>query len=326
MTPSVVGFGGIFSGVNKKLQRMVDERGGWFSRADALEAGYTLSEIRLRFHRRQWERLCRDAYVETAGWPADESPWERTERMHGLLARAVIGRMAGQAVISHQSATLLHGLPAWGLDHSQVHITKFPGRARSDRSVRVHRAALRSDEVDEAIGLRVTSPARAIVETTCTSSYEVGVVLSDAALRAGLVTSEQLTAMARRLEHWPGSPAAQAATSFADGSSESVGESRLRVLMANEGLPAPRPQVEIRDQTGRLLGRVDFLLLDHLIVEFDGALKYESSKTLVAEKWREDRIRELGYSFARVSWTDLDQPRQTATRLRRLLGVPALTP
>ena len=324
--PPVVGFGGIFSGVNKKLQQVVDVRGGWFSRADALEAGYTISEVRLRLHRRQWERLCRDAYVESAGWPADEAPWERTERMHGLLARAVIGRMAGEAVISHQSATLLYGLPAWGLDHSQVHLTKITGRARSDRAVRVHRAALREDEVGEALGLRLTSPARAIVETTCTSSYEVGVVLSDAALRVGLVTSEQLTAMARRLEHWPGSPAARAATAFADGSSESVGESRLRVLMANEGLPAPKPQVEIRDRTGRLLGRVDFLLLDHLIVEFDGALKYESSRDLVAEKWREDRLRELGYSFARISWADLDRSRETGTRLRRLLGVPALTP
>lgn len=324
--PPRAGVGGIFSGVNKNLQRVAHERGGWFSRADALEAGYTLSEIRLRLHHRRWMRLCRDAYVESAGWPTDEPQWVCTERLHGLTARAVFARSAGGAVISHQSATLLYGLPLWRLDHSQVHLTKITGRARSDRTVRVHRAALRTDEIGEAYGLRLTSPARAIVETTCTSSYEVGVVLSDAALRAGLVSSEQLTTMAKRLEHWPGSPAAQAATAFADGSSESVGESRLRVLMANEGLPTPKSQVEIRDADGRLIGRVDFLLLDQLIVEFDGAVKYESPKDLVTEKRREDRLRERGYSFVRVGWTDLDQPRQTATRLRRLLGVPALTP
>jgi hypothetical protein len=320
------GFGGIFSGVNKNLQRVARERDGWFSLGDAMEAGYTLSEIRLRLHRQRWTRLCRDAYVESVDWPADEPQWVRTERLHGLMARAVFARAGGGAVISHQSATLLRGLPDWGLDHSQVHLTKTSGRARSDRTVRVHRAALRSDEISEAFGLRLTSPARAIVETTCTSSYEVGVVLSDAALRDGLVSPEQLTTMAKRLEHWSGSPAAQAATAFADGASESVGESRLRVLMANEGLPTPKLQVEIRDADGRLIGRVDFLLLGQLIVEFDGALKYESPKDLVAEKWREDRLRECGYSFARVSWNDLDQPRQTAARLRRLLGVRALTP
>jgi hypothetical protein len=120
-------------------------------------------------------------------------------------------------------------------------------------------------------GLRLTSPARAVVETTCTSSYEVGVVLSDAALREGLVTEGQLVRMAKRLEHWPGSPAACAAVGFADGASESVGESRLRVLMANEGIPSPESQVEIRDSEGRLLGRVDVLVRKRLIVEFDGA-------------------------------------------------------
>ncbi len=227
------------------------------------------------------------------------------------MTRAAIRRMDAGVVISHQSATLLHGLPDWGLDYGRVQLTKTAGRSRSDRTVQIHRAALAADDVGELFGLRLTVPARAIVETTCTSSYEVGVVLSDAALRAGMVTSEQLTRMAKRLEHWPGSPAAQAAAAFADGRSESVGESRLRVLMANEGLPSPKPQVEIHNAAGLLLGRVDFLLLDHLIVEFDGALKYDSSKALVAEKWREDRLRELGYSFARVSWADLDHPRQT---------------
>ncbi|WP_433015693.1 type IV toxin-antitoxin system AbiEi family antitoxin domain-containing protein [Kribbella sp. CA-294648] len=312
--------------MNKKLQRVAGERGGWFSRADALEAGYTASELRLRLRRGQWERLCRDVYFEPAAWPEDELPWARTERMHTLMARAAIRRMGAGVVISHQSATLLHGLPDWGLDHRRVQLTKTAGRSRSDRTVQIHRAVLAPDDVGELLGLPLTVPARAVVETTCTSSYEVGVVLSDAALRAGLVTSEQLIRMAKRLEHWPGSPAAQAAVAFASGTSESVGESRLRVLMANEGLPSPKSQVEIHDATGRLLGRVDFLLLGHLIVEFDGALKYDNSKALVAEKRREDRLRELGYSFARVTWADLDRPHETGARLRRLLAVPNLAP
>jgi hypothetical protein len=147
------------------------------------------------------------------------------------------------------------------------------------------------------------------------------VVLSDAALRAGLVDQDELIAAADRFKHWQGSPAARAATRFADGRSESVGESRLRVLMANEGLPAPTLQAEIRDSGGPLLGRVDFLLDGVLIVEFDGAQKYsdDAKRVIVAEKWREDRIRELGYSFVRVGWADLAHPARTADRIRRAL-------
>jgi hypothetical protein len=312
--------GGMFSGVNKRLRRVAGERGGWFSRADVLAAGYSDSEIRLRLRKGVWIRLCRDAYVETGSWPVSETPWERTRRLHQLMAQAVTHRMNGEGVISHQSATLLHGLPSWGLDYGRVHLTKTAGRARSDRAVQIHRSVLDLDDVYDLAGLRLTSPARAVIEATCTSSYEVGVMLCDAALREGLVTRDQLIRMAKRLEHWSGSPAARAAAEFADGASESVGESRLRVLMVNEGIPSPELQVEIRDSDGRLLGRVDFLVLSRLIVEFDGTQKYEKRKDLVAEKWREDRLRERGYSFVRIGWADLERPHETGARLRHALA------
>ncbi|WP_427886867.1 hypothetical protein ACQHIV_28760 [Kribbella sp. GL6] len=192
------------------------------------------------------------------------------------------------------------------------------GRARSGRAVRVHRRATAADEIVELGGLRVTSVDRAIVETTCTSTYEVGVVLADAALRMDLTSRERLGATVRRHHRWHGSPAARAAAQFANGLSESVGESRFRVLLANHGLPAPELQVEIRDDTGRLLARVDFLLGGVLVIEFDGALKYvDGADAVVAEKWREDRLRERGYGVLRFGWADLNRAHETATRIWR---------
>jgi hypothetical protein len=310
----------MFSGVNKRLSNVTDKRGGWFTRLDALAAGYSDSEIRLRLRKGQWTRLCRNAYAEPDHWPEGESPWERTRRLHGLMARVLIERMSGEVAISHQSAALLHGLPSWGFDLDRVQLTRMAGRARSDRTSEIHRSPLMADDVVEVQGLRLTSPARAIIETTCISSYEVGVVLCDAALRDGIATAEQLLSMSKRLEHWSGSPACRTAVAFADGASESVGESRLRVLMANQGVPPPALQVEIRNPDGQLVGRVDFLVQKTLIVEFDGAQKYDSPKVLLAEKWREDRLRELGYSFVRVGWADLDRPRETGDRLHQALA------
>lgn len=301
---------------------MAAERGGWFKWTDALAAGYSVSQIRLRVRRKQWQRLCRDMYVGGDLQVEGEAPWELTKRVHLMKTEAVLQRMDGDAVLSHQSATLLHGLPIWGLDYGQVHVTRSTGRARSERSVQVHRSALGPEDICELQGLRLTTAARAIAETTCATSYEVGVCLADAALRDGLLTKDQLIETANRLRFRPGSPAARTAAGFADGRSESVGESRLRVLMADQGLPQPELQVEIRDAGGRLLGRVDFLLGGWLVVEFDGAQKYESTKDLVAEKWREDRIREQGYAFARVGWPDLDHPNRTARKLHQTLIQP----
>lgn len=101
---------------------------------------------------------------------------------------------------------------------------------------------------------------------------------------------------------------------------ESVGESRLRVLLADLPLPPATPQAEIRDASGCLVARVDFLLPQWgIVIEFDGALKYggaDGRDQLIAEKRREDRLRDLGFEVVRVSWTDLDQPAVVAGRIR----------
>ena len=293
-------------------------RGGWFTRADVIAAGYSDSELRGRVRSGQWSRMSYNSYVEPRGTPADETTWERALRLHRLNIRMAIERL-GDVVVSHQSAAVLHGLPQWGTDLTKVHFTRpAAGRDRTGRAIRVHRSPVAADEVAFVDGLPVTSVERAILETTCTTSYEVGVVLSDAALRVGSTTPDKLAAVVRRHRHWPGSPAARAAVRFANGLSESVGESRLRVLMANHALPAPELQVEIRDDLGDLIGRVDFLLLGRQIVEFDGAAKYSGNPDAVlAEKWREDRLREAGYGVTRVGWSHLDHPQATAQRLWR---------
>ena len=303
--------------MNPKLSVLTAARRGWFTRADAIQSGYSDSELRRRLRAGQWARLSRDVYVEPAAWPDGEPSWERARRLHLLRTRAVVERMGAGVVVSHQSAALLHGLPSWGLELAKVQLTKPIGRARSDAVADVHRSRFEPGEITMVDGLRVVTPARAITETACVSSYEVGVVLADAALHDQLVTAEALAATADRHRYWNGSPAARAAVRFSDRRSESVGESRLRVLMANHGFPPPELQAEIRDETGRLIGRVDFLLPGRLIVEFDGALKYgDTADAVLAEKWREDRLRACGYRVVRVSWADLAQPRATADRIR----------
>ncbi|MGW6196311.1 type IV toxin-antitoxin system AbiEi family antitoxin domain-containing protein [Kribbella sp. NPDC055110] len=308
--------------MNRRLEVIAAGRGGWFTRPDAHAAGYSDSELRQRVRSGQWLRMSFNSYVDPRAWP-DEPPWERATRRHLLHVRMASERL-GDVVVSHQSAALLHGLPVWGTDLARAHFTRVAsGRPRVGRGVQVHRGTPAVDEIVELGGLNVTSVDRAIVETACTTSYEVGVVMADVALR-GLTTREQLAAVVRRHRHWRGLPAAQAAVLFADARSESVGESRLRVLMANHGLPEPELQVEIWDAGGRLIGRVDFLLAGVLVVEFDGAMKYgDNADAVLAEKYREDRLRECGYGVARVNWAELTNPHETAARLERALRAHA---
>lgn len=77
------------------------------------------------------------------------------------------------------------------------------------------------------------------------------------------------------------------------------------------------PQVELRDASGHLVARVD-LVVDDVVLEFDGAVKYEGAdgrEELVREKAREDAIRALGYRVIRVTWRDLFRPGWLGPRL-----------
>jgi len=58
-----------------------------------------------------------------------------------------------------------------------------------------------------------------------------------------------------------------------------------------------------------------------VILEFDGALKYggTGADALIAEKVREDRLRDLGYEVVRVTWADLAQPLELIARIRRAI-------
>jgi len=58
--------------------------------------------------------------------------------------------------------------------------------------------------------------------------------------------------------------------------------------------------------------RVDFLYeQQRTVVEFDGLVKYSGAdgrEALVAEKRREDRLRDLGFQVVRVTLAELDRP------------------
>ncbi|WP_132197335.1 MULTISPECIES: type IV toxin-antitoxin system AbiEi family antitoxin domain-containing protein [Kribbella] len=309
--------------MNMNLAATAAKRGGWFDRRDALAAGYTDDEVHARVRDGRWLRLCRGAYAIPG--PDDESraDWDKAIWRHRMMARAIYHRLGGRAVVSHQSALLLHGVEVSDLDLSRVHLTRLDGFGRSGASVCQHAArppVLDPVEVDRE---RLTPGARSVVETIRGTPYPVAVSVVDAALRLGVATAEQLTDALELFTGRTGTHTAQRAVWFGDARAESVGESRLRVLMSDLGLPEPLLQVEIRDAGGRLVARVDFLFERWgVIVEFDGALKYAGvgAEALIAEKAREDKLRDLGYEVVRAVWADLAQPAELVARIRRAIA------
>ncbi|MFG1627807.1 type IV toxin-antitoxin system AbiEi family antitoxin domain-containing protein [Kribbella sp. NPDC049227] len=308
--------------MNPRLSALAERQGEVFSRGQALASGYTPRQVADRLADGRWERVRHGQYAERSDVSA-MPPWEQQRVRHLRAIHAVLNaHRDGAVVVSHQSALALHGMPLWGLDLKHVHVTRARDRAGGlVAGVQHHLGRLVPADVNHADGVPVTTVPRALIETACTTSFEAAVVAADAVLHEGRVDEAELLRLLQVIEFWPGSPVARAAVRFADARSESVGESRLRVLMHQFDLPAPALQAEFYDADG-FIARVDFHFpLDDTVVEFDGLLKYGggSPDVLIQEKRREDRLRALGLQVVRATWSDFNRPARLAAAIRGAL-------
>lgn len=310
--------------MNQKLTLTASRRGGWFYRQDAIDAGYSNADLRTRVRQGRWTRLCHGAYTELDLTSEASDPWELPAELHVRKAKAVYHRLGGRAVLSHQSALLLHGIRVSGLDLSYVHVTRRAGPGRCRAGITHHAAEPPVTEPVTVHDVQLTPGPRAVVEAARFADYANAVAAVDAALHRGLATPPELAEALKLFPGRCGTRTAAVAVAFGDGRAESVGESRLRILLADLGLPTPVLQEEIRDSSGCLAGRVDFLLKPWgVVIEFDGELKYggaDGVQKVVSEKWREDRLRDLGYEVVRISWDDLDHPARVAARINHAIA------
>jgi very-short-patch-repair endonuclease len=253
----------------------------------------------------------RGLYAVEALAETDPEQWHRQ-----LCAGAFL--LYPDAVLVGTTAVLAHGIPVWGAPLEVPTITRPIKRAGGVGAFWVRPA--RGAVVDSEWG-PASTPAEAVVQHAIDRGIIPGVVSADAALRAGTVTDTQLADAVARVRMWPRASRAASMLSFVDGRRESVGESRCGVAMAMAGIDVT-PQVQISDDDGGVVARVDFLVTGtNVIVEFDGRVKYASgdSDVLWKEKRREDRLRRLGYVVVRLTWADLERPGAVAAAVRRAL-------
>ena len=158
------------------------------------------------------------------------------------------------------------------------------------------------------------------------TAARAAVVAADAALHRKLTTLDELLNEVAAAVRRPGMCRAREVINFAEGRTESVGESRSRVAIWRGGLPMPEPQLKIRTAAGEVLARSDFGWEEFKTVgEFDGAQKYgrllipgePPGDKIYQEKLREDMIRDAGWQVARWTWDELETPDVIVKRLWR---------
>lgn len=265
-------------------------------------------------------RVARGAYVETVDWMS-----LTTDDKYRATVRAAAAISAPESQFSHDSAAALHRLPSIGTWPAIAH-ELVPRALGGSSRVGIRRHARGLDPSPALIdGVTVTSLARTIIDMSCSTPFVRAVAMADHAMRGGL-TLDHLTATADALGSYRGLTRARRVGEFASALSESPGESFSRVQFHALGYPAPELQVEFFDEGGSI-GFADFYWRNlGLIVEFDGRSKYGAQRLyqrgmtleqiLLSEKAREDRMRRVSRSFARLDWAKVSDRRRLAGYLR----------
>ena len=287
--------------------------------AGILRRGRDLRSIGVEPTRGGWQHVRNGVWVTDREWRA-----LTPEHRHAALVYATdlcLKRENPLFVVT--SAAAVWGLPrieAWP-DAVRV-LVGTRARGRGSALVRPHVG--RPAEGVRVGGVRVTTPARTVVDLARTCSLQTAVAAADHALRHGLCTLDELQdevdAVPPRVR---GRHTARVVAALADPLSMSPGESLSRVQMFLLNLPRPRLQQEVHDELG-LVGIVDFGW-EGVVGEFDGKVKYrveegsgaaEAGEVVWREKQREDRLRSR-VRVARWTWAVALDPVKLGALLAR---------
>lgn len=244
----------------------------------------------------------------------DQCVWEaaHAHARYDLLVRGVLLGHT-QWLASHHAALAVHGLPLFGVDMDLVDVVAPVTTSKKRTGLHVHIATRAQQALIKSPAVMTVSVADACVLTAADHGFEGGVVAMDAAVKRGMATVGALSTALRGSGLRYGAQQARDAIAAVDPKCESPGETRTRLILVAHGLRV-RSQVSLSDLEG-FIGRVDFLVEERVVVEFDGAVKYEGldgKRALMDEKRREERLRDAGFRVVRVTWSDPE-----ATRVAR---------
>ena len=246
-------------------------------------------------------------------------------REHALRVAAVQASVGRDAIASHHSAALIHGLDLYPAAPDLVTLTRPPPR-RSNRlrseGIIFHTAALPADHANARYGVPLTTVPRTVVDLARLSSFMSAVVTADSALRSGWFSTASLTAACDACAGWPGIQRARRAVEFADPRAESVFESCARVVFAECGIEPPELQLSIAGADFRF--SVDFCWPRYRVVaEADGALKYADPRKAIKQLDRDRLLRDAGYKVVHFTWGELfNSQRAVIARIRRAFAAP----
>jgi hypothetical protein len=285
-----------------------------FTAQTAMAAGISHHVLRRLVRHEAIIRFQPGVYGQPYADEPEEERWARIQREHIVRARAALQAHPDHA-LSHRSGAVVFGWPVSLHPDEPVHLTALHVEPRSRRvggKVLHHSDSIINDVV-EVDGLRVLTPNRTVADCLRTMTPANGVAVADGALRGGATDLLAVEGSLAGMRRWRGRPKANASLKLVDPRRETWLESFSFVALHGLGIELPTPQVEVFDEWGRFVGRVDGMWIAEGVVgeadgwgkylmggsDFDGPSGRAAALRVVEEKVREDDLRGLGLELVR---------------------------
>lgn len=286
-----------------------------------LAAGLTTRLLEVGVCQGLLHRLRRGVYIPSQQWQG-RPPWIQDKM-------ALFGHVAlsnGLPVYSHFSAARLHRLQVWN-SSPLIHVSAGynASAAKLPDDVVLHKLEVPDEDVVQGYvkgvgAVRFTSLRRTVLDCAMVAPFAQAVVIGDSALNKGLLLEEVVSLLAVAVGR-RGVRRARRAIEAMNALSESAGETRTRLFVAE--LPIEQPEIQVWLDSSRGSFRVDFVWRRlRLILEFDGDTKYfdfskPADQVLIEERERENALIEEGWRFIRVKWRHLNEPEMLKARIMR---------
>lgn len=309
---------------------------GLIAYADALRSGQTrtlYTRNRTGSLHRIWPGVYRDAVLAPGNLPEAEAK----ALSYRLRVLAAARRMRDPVFTSWSAAALLR-LPIIGDWPEEIYV--LSGSSTGSRRGAIVRVATRSEAPEALVdGVRVTSVEYTIIQLARHARLGAALVAADAGLRdmpfpaqsPPLTTRAKLFALHEQLRPYHRSRRVQAVLHRVTHLSGSPLETVSRLTIEELGFAAPLLQVGIPLESGAD-AYLDFYWDEDIGGESDGDSKYtagdnsaETRVRLLAEKAREDELRQRLNHLARWGWRDAWARRPLEHKLLRA-GVPRVRP
>jgi very-short-patch-repair endonuclease len=185
--------------------------------------------------------------------------------------------------------------------------------------IALRRSTTSAREIVMRRGQRATSPVRTLADLGRRLPVLEAVAALDMALHGRLVELADLRSWAGAHPGYPGLAHLRRAIELAEPATESVMETRLRLLLVLARLPRPHAQITLYDEFGDFLARPDFYYPHHrLALEYDGSTHREN---LTGDNRRQNRLVDAGYRLLRFTAADvLSAPDSVVALVRRALA------